>query len=112
MTEMQVRDILYRYGRCLIEHRKMCEAVDEVPMDVLVKAWLKYLPKEDRIIVHMKLILGYDWCSIMGALESRWGEAGKRTEMDLEKRLAKAIRSIAAFMTEHFPILNTQTGLT
>ena len=38
-----------------------------------------------------------------------WGD----TEVtDLEKRLAKAIRSIAAFMTEHFPMLNVQVGLT
>ena len=106
MTEMQVRGILYRYGCCLNEHREMCETVNGVSIDVLVKAWLKFLPREDRIIVHLRFIRGYDWSGIMGALESRWGEAGKRREIDLEKRLVRAIRSVAVFMTEHFPTLN------
>ena len=69
----------------------------------LVKGWLQYLPKEERIIFYERYIQKQSLQQITCNLEKRWTLETARTEHDVELRLSWAVQRILSLMGEQFP---------
>lgn len=69
----------------------------------LVKGWLQYLPKEERIIFYEHYIEKQSLQQITCNLERRWSLETARTVHEVELRLSWAVQRILSLMDEQFP---------
>lgn len=69
----------------------------------LVKGWLQYLPKEERIIFYEYYIENQSLQQITRNLEKRWDLENVRTVHEVELRLSWAVQRILALMDDNFP---------
>ena len=78
----------------------------------LVKGWLQYLPKEERIIFYEYHIKRQSLQQIASNMKKRWELENYRTTHELELRLSWAIQRILSLMDEQFPDFDLQYALT
>ena len=69
----------------------------------LVKGWLQYLPKEERIIFYEYYIENQSLQQITRNLEKRWDLENVRTVHEVELRLSGAVQRILTLMDDNFP---------
>lgn len=66
-----------------------------------VKAWLRLLPKDERLIVQKHIIEGLDWTRTSAEFDRIWGYENGRSERTMKRKQAVAIRRIREFMNNN-----------
>lgn len=92
---------IYRQ-RCLPTANNPAHEADSM-INRLVKGWLQYLPKEERIIFYERYIKQQSLQQITYNLEKRWTLETARTVHEVEVHLSWAVQRILNLMEEQFP---------
>ena len=84
MSENQVLDVFNQYRKMRTEASShLQEGTKEQKVRRLVKAWLQYLPREERFILYRSLVCEFDCSEIADAMRRLWGADGIRDSSSL-----------------------------
>lgn len=99
MSENQVLDVFNQYRKMRTEASShLQEGTKEQKVRRLVKAWLQYLPREERFILYRSLVCEFDCSEIADAMRRLWGADGIRDSSSLLAKQVRAISRIIEFM--------------
>ena len=99
MSENQVLDVFNQYKKMRTEASPhLQKSVKEQKVRRLVKAWLQYLPREERFILYRSLVCELDCSEIADAMRRLWGADGARDSSALLAKQIRAINRIIEFM--------------
>ena len=99
MSENQVLDVFKQYRKMRTEASShLQEGTKEQKVRRLVKAWLQYLPREERFILYRSLVCELDYSEIADAMRRLWGADGARDSSALLVKQVRAIDRIIEFM--------------
>lgn len=99
MSENQVLDVFNQYRKMRTEASShLQEGTKEQKVRRLVKAWLQYLPREERFILYRSLVCEFDCSEIADAMRRLWGADGIRDSSSLLAKQVRAISRIIGFM--------------
>lgn len=99
MSENQVLDVFKQYRKMRTEvSPHLQKSAKEQKVRRLVKAWLQYLPREERFILYRSLVCELDCSEIVDAMRWLWGADGIRDSSSLLAKQVRAISRIIEFM--------------
>lgn len=99
MSENQVLDVFNQYRKMRTEvSPHLQKSAKEQKVRRLVKAWLQYLPREERFILYRRLVCELDYSEIADAMRRLWGADGARNSSSLLAKQIRAINRIIEFM--------------
>ena len=99
MSENQVLDVFKQYRKMRTEAPPhLQKSAKEQKVRRLVKAWLQYLPREERFILYRRLVCELDCSEIVDAMRRLWGADGIRDSSSLLAKQVRAISRIIEFM--------------